>query len=336
MEISIIIPVFNSDKYIKKCINSILEQYYSCLEVIIVNDGSTDNTRSICQELASNDSRIKYFEIENSGPAVARNYGLLKATGDYVGFIDADDTIDKNMYQTMIDAAIIDNLDIVMCGYRTVSNVDSLDIKINIPCQLMETTESIKENIIKRYYFGDSEGIASLWNKIYKRKFLEKHNLKIDETRVRAEDYWFNLNAFMNCERFIFINECFYNYFNINNSSVMKSFRVNQFELFLETRNKLIELNDNVFLFDGVNERLDKDVLYFSLEYLHLIMLTQDFSIVIDFINKKELMDVLDKSDVKSWSRYYYFLSRILSVKNKKMRLVLLFFIFSFLKVRRK
>ncbi|MCF2305197.1 glycosyltransferase [Photobacterium carnosum] len=336
MEISIIIPVFNSDKYIKKCINSILEQSYSCLEVIIVNDGSTDNTRTICQELAINDSRIKYFEIENSGPAVARNYGLSKATGDYVGFVDADDTIDANMYQTMINAAEINDLDIVMCGYRTVSNIDTVDIRINIPCQLMETTESIKENIIKRYYFGDSEGIASLCNKIYKRKFLEQHNLRIDETRVRAEDYWFNLNAFMNCERFIFINECFYNYFNVNDSSVMKSFRINQFELFLETRNKLIESNENVFLFDGVNARLDKDVLYSSLEYLHIMMLTQEFSIVIDFVNKKEFMDILDKSNINLLPRYYCFLSRVLSVKNKKMRLVLLCLIFASLKVRRK
>lgn len=328
--VSIIVPAYNASSYINSCIESIVSQSYKYLELIIINDGSTDDTELHCLKWLDKDQRIKYFKIENSGPAAARNYGIAKATGDYIGFVDADDTIELLMYETMIAAAIDDDLDIVMCGYRAVSKASVNDINITIPTDVMTTNEEIKDNIIKRYYFGKSEGVASLCNKIYKRQFIVDNKLFIDETRVRAEDYWFNMNAFILCTRFKFINECFYNYQNVNQLSVMKSFRENQFKLFLNTRDELIELNNVIFKFDSVNERLNSDVKYLTLEYIHLIMLSFNFKVLCKFIDDKAVLEVIRcQSDIKNRSRYYNFLANILNIKYRSVRIALIFVIFS-------
>ena len=102
IKISIIIPVYNSAKYLRKCLNSIINQTFDNIEIICINDGSTDNSLSIINEYAKIDSRIKVYTIENKGVSAARNYGILVATGEYIGFVDSDDYIDLNYYEEMM------------------------------------------------------------------------------------------------------------------------------------------------------------------------------------------------------------------------------------------
>lgn len=116
-KISIIVPVHNTEKYLRKCIESLLAQTYKNIEIILVENASTDNSLAICHELASKDSRINVMHLDIGDPSYARNEGIKAATGDFFGFIDSDDTIEPDMYEQMINLAIKEELDIVFCDF---------------------------------------------------------------------------------------------------------------------------------------------------------------------------------------------------------------------------
>ena len=116
-KISIIVPVHNTEKYLRKCIESLLAQTYKNIEIILVENASTDNSLTICHELAAKDERIKVIHLEIGDPSYARNEGIKASTGDFLGFIDSDDTIEPDMYEQMINLAIKEELDIVFCDF---------------------------------------------------------------------------------------------------------------------------------------------------------------------------------------------------------------------------
>ena len=115
--ISIIVPVYNVEKYLSKCIDSIINQTYKNIEIILIDDGSTDSSGAICDKYALVDSRIHVLHIENSGVSNARNVGLNHATGDYIGFVDSDDYIEPNMYELLLEELIADDVDVVQCNH---------------------------------------------------------------------------------------------------------------------------------------------------------------------------------------------------------------------------
>lgn len=114
--ISVIIPVYGVEKYIAQCLESVINQTYKNLEIIVVNDGTKDRSAEIAKKYAAQDSRIKVYDFENGGISVARNRGLEIATGDYISYIDSDDWLDKRMYETLLKSAIQNNADMVKCG----------------------------------------------------------------------------------------------------------------------------------------------------------------------------------------------------------------------------
>ena len=120
-KVSLIVPVYNNEKYIGKCIGSILNQTYKNIELIIINDGSKDNSDNIITNFQKTDERIKYIKQENSGPSQARNIGINIATGKYLMFIDSDDTVDKYYVEYMLKEIESNDYDIVCCGYKDIS-----------------------------------------------------------------------------------------------------------------------------------------------------------------------------------------------------------------------
>lgn len=115
--ISIIVPVYNVEKYLNKCIDSIINQTYKNIEIILVDDGSTDNSGKICDEYLLRDSRIKVIHKNNGGLSSARNEGINISSGEYIGFVDSDDWVEPNMYEEMYKKILYSNADIVDCGY---------------------------------------------------------------------------------------------------------------------------------------------------------------------------------------------------------------------------
>ena len=118
--ISVVVPVYNVEQYLEKCVNSIINQTYKNLEIILVDDGATDKSGKLCDELAKLDNRIMVYHKKNGGLSDARNYGVERATGDYIGFVDGDDYIDAEMYEKLYEAIKKENVDVAECNLKII------------------------------------------------------------------------------------------------------------------------------------------------------------------------------------------------------------------------
>ena len=218
-KLSIIVPVYGVEKYIDKCLNSLVKQSLKEIEIIVVNDGTKDNSQKIVDKYVKKyPDKIKSYIKENGGQGSARNYGLKKATGEYIGYVDSDDFVEKDMYKKLYNKAKENNYDIVVCGNYNVSedyqnkNIDAFINNYNTDL----------ENI----FFGK----MAVWNKIYKRDILIKNKLEFKE-KVWYEDLAFTLKAIMNSNTFAFIDEPLYDYLiregsTMNNSNVQRNLEI--------------------------------------------------------------------------------------------------------------
>lgn len=258
MMLSIILPVFNAANYLEQCLNSIRLQTYKDFEVILINDGSKDNSADICEIFATKDNRFIYVNQENYGVAMARNKGLELAKGTFIGFVDADDTLEKDMLENLIKHTLNKKCDVIIAHYK-ICNTDRIHIpKTTIPCKKILNKEEIKQNILQTYYTGNDPLVPALWNKIYNRNFIEKHNLMFHKQKaVRASDYWFNFKVFQFAENVYVTQDANYKYNNMISGSIINTFRENQFKGFLETQNKLLKANET-FKFKIINGKFYK------------------------------------------------------------------------------
>lgn len=178
-KISVIVPVYNVEKYLKQCLDSIVNQTYKNLEIIIVNDGTKDNSMEIVEEYLS-DSRVKVINKENGGLSSARNRGIEEATGEYISFVDSDDYIDLNLYNTII-REMIENEEIIVFNYsRYKEKIGHL--KKNILD--LEKIRKIPRELLFRNINGEC------WNKIYKTKFIKENNFKFPEGLIYEDIFW--------------------------------------------------------------------------------------------------------------------------------------------------
>lgn len=249
-KVSIVIPIFNSEKYMNKCIDSILDQSLKDIEIILVNDGSTDNSAIIADSYKIKDSRVKVIHQKNSGPSVARNNAIKLATGKYIGFVDSDDYIEKDMYKRLFNIASDKNIQISMCGYKEIHlyNDTSIEVKTKLINNKVYYKEDINKEIISTFCKSNNYGFYSLWNKLYLREWLIESEFILDENRDHGEDWWFNINVISKVDSFICTNEPLYNYVHINENSLMFKYRENQFDLLLESRKNLISIIPDEFI----------------------------------------------------------------------------------------
>ena len=231
--VSIVVPVYNVEKYVERSIRSILVQTYSNFELILVNDGSKDNSLDICKRLASEDNRIIIIDKDNEGVSKARNDGIDKASGKYIMFIDSDDTMEKNMVHNMVLAAEKNNMDLVMCGY----NYNVLENnKIISSIEVLSSEKIIvNNNLIKSYAIEQMLSdlmIHSIWNKLYKREIIKKFNIRYKEGLDFGEDLFFSLDYIYNINSLYVVEECLYNYYQYNNNNNLTSkYRSNKFDI---------------------------------------------------------------------------------------------------------
>jgi len=210
-KISIIIRVYNVEPYIRKCLDSVINQTYKNLEVLVINNGSTDNSGAICDEYARMDSRIIVFHQENKGLSYALNIGLENFTGDYLGFVDSDDWIEPDMFSEL--AAAIEGVDIAVCSYYKDTDADSVAMKnINEIKEHVIPAEKLLLYPLKRDYYMGFCGYV--WNKLYRAKLIRESGIFFDEEIKYAEDILFNetLISQSNCSG-SFIDKPLYHYF---------------------------------------------------------------------------------------------------------------------------
>lgn len=210
ISVSIIIPVYNSEEYIENLLDDIIKQSFSDFEVIVVNDGSQDNSQTILERYAQRDKRIHPIKVENSGVSQARNLGLSLAKGKYIRFVDADDRLDEDSIKVMMDTAELDeSLDLIIGSFRSIPEVNLYYGEHAISGK--QTLEQMALDFlfnIRSFYYG------VVWNKLYKREIIQAHNIKFKKEVSWCEDFLFNLEYFKYCEWFYFlpVNEQVYNY----------------------------------------------------------------------------------------------------------------------------
>ena len=222
--ISLIVPIYNVGKYLPKCIESILNQTFKNFELILVNDGSTDNSGVVCDDYAKKDTRIKIIHKSNGGVSSARNAGLYVAKGEYIGFVDPDDYIDKNMYEKLYRLCIDNNSDIAICRFNR---------EINGKIQNKESTEEIIElnnmEAMNELFKGNLYRF-SLCNKLFSKKCF--NDVLFPEERIH-EDLSTTYKLFANSKKAVYINYCGYIYVRRENSILTSTYNEKRLQAFI-------------------------------------------------------------------------------------------------------
>lgn len=216
-KVSIIVPVYNVEKYIAKCLDSLVNQTLSDIEVIVVNDGSPDNSQTIIDDyVAKYPDIIKSYTKENGGQGSARNYGLKKATGEYIGYVDSDDYVRKDMFETLYNKATQEKLDIVICGnYVVYENLTKKKIELN---------NYVLEDKHDNAFFGK----LGVCNKIYKKSLVQKLAFR---SKKWYEDLDFTVKALSSAKKVDYVDEPLYYYLyregsTMNNSNIQRNLEI--------------------------------------------------------------------------------------------------------------
>ncbi len=197
MKISIIVPIYNAENYAERCINSVLNQTYTDFELILVDDGSADNSLALCKALAEKDNRITVLHKENGGVSSARNLGLSEATGDYIIFVDSDDYLAPDYCEFLIQTARRTNADIVCTDFFEVTETNC---ERELPDTIIASDDEwIGHDQISYKYCKGEIYLYQVWGKIYKRQTLD--GLRFDRTLKFAEDVKFVVNALQKAEK---------------------------------------------------------------------------------------------------------------------------------------
>ena len=257
-KVSIIVPVYNVEKYLERCINSLKKQSLEDIEIILVDDSSTDSSLEICNKAAKEDSRIKVIHKANEGAGFARNAALRSATGEYIGFVDSDDFVDINMFKTLYEKAIKYNSDLVMSGVLFVDgNMFSKEGERIRKTYFDNDTHFDTKESLKNLKMGivgatpqdadDSKYGMSIWKNLFRHEIIKKNNIAFESEReMLSEDALFMIDYISCIEKATGINEAFYNYCR-NEDSISKSYKKDRFEKSL------------VFV-DEVEKRFKKDI----------------------------------------------------------------------------
>lgn len=207
MLLSIIVPVYNVEQYLEQCILSLVHQSYRSIEILLIDDGSSDGSSAICDEWAKKDQRIHVFHTENHGVSHARNVGLEQARGDYIGFVDSDDWIDPDMYEIMMKKIVAAQAEICGGGY-----VHEFGSHSTYPLK-MEKEQELSRDTVLVSVFGRAQPKlleCGVWDKVFSRKIL--HDLRFREDVTHAEDMLFFWQAMKNVKKFIYLPLFKYHY----------------------------------------------------------------------------------------------------------------------------
>ncbi len=216
-QISIIIPVYNAELYLDACIKSLQNQTFTDCEFIFVNDGSTDNSKIIIESYKELDKRIQLINQKNQGVSIARNNGITIAQGEYIGFVDADDWVENDMYDTLYNSIKKNNCDIVLCNMSRYFNEIKTSSKYNFPSHEVLELEYIKK--VLQPYLIKNDDLYSSCNKLFKSEIIKNNSIKFPEGNALSEDNIFNLLYFDKIKRFIYLDYAGYNYREVSGSA---------------------------------------------------------------------------------------------------------------------
>lgn len=239
VKISLIVSIYNMAEYLERCIQSIYAQTFTDYEIILVNDGSTDNSLELCKSYAEKDKRITVINKENGGLGSARNAGMTVAQGEYITFPDADDWLEPDYCKDLYELAKQGDYDVVVSGANNYSQDLKLINNINYKKMHFNTREECWANIMT--FFPTTLLFDVVWNKIYKTVFLKSNGLLFSDLR-RSQDAYFNLEVFDKINSIIATDKAYYNYLNNDLAKVNQKFPKNYIDFNIAYYQKLKEI----------------------------------------------------------------------------------------------
>ena len=270
--ISVIIPVYNTEKYLEKCVKSVINQTYKNLEIILVDDGSTDNSGDMCDKWADRDKRIKVFHKTNGGLMSAWKYGVFRASGDYIGFVDSDDWIDENMYETLLDFALKDNVSLVLSGFIFENGITQ--VKENI---FLSGGKYNQKDILEKVYpymirVGRRRGLSpNRVTKLFQRDLLLGVLDLCDERVSIGEDLLTTFAIMSKVEAFTLLADFHPYHYRIDNVSMIRSYSEVKYQK-LATLNECMIQVAKEYEYD-FSRQLEKDYVALILEQMELEIL---------------------------------------------------------------
>lgn len=296
--VSVILPAYNVEKYIAKSISSVLSQTFTDFELLVIIDGSPDNSKTVAESFS--DKRISIFEKENGGLSDARNYGLERATGEYVYFMDSDDWIESDLLEKTVVVLENEHRNFVIFGYIQ-DDEDINDIVISQVERLPNTELLVKGKDLT--LSSDLLGIFGYaWNKVYRRQFLIENNFRFEKGISLVEDILFNSLIYCQSNEIRMINSSFYHYINRQVPTLIKKFHKNSFELNLWKFKRLSDFFEN---WDFKNKKsLLATVLVQSIRYcVHNLF---SFQNGLSFFEKRNYVRLMLENPItKSYIKFY-------------------------------
>lgn len=296
--LSVVIPVYNKDKYIAETLESVINQTFVDSEIILINDGSTDNSLVICEEYAKKCDRIKIVSQANSGVSAARNLGISLSSGRYLVLIDADDTIRNDAHELLVNTAINNHCDLVCCGYNFISK--GVDQRIySYPKNVLLGRDYIVNEIVANSIGMKNDG-SSLGEHcclLYSLDIIKNNNIQYDVSQKKEEDKPFILKNLYYAQSMVFLDDCLYNY--ISRPGSLVSRYSNRFD------NLVKNLNLYESLFGDCFDFYDRQKLDYNLKNL-------EECITFVYVHKKdvesvkiEIVNMLKKAEVLDWFSHY-------------------------------
>ncbi len=296
-KISIIIATYNNGNTLVRCLDSICRQTFSDFEVIVVNDGSKDDTASILIDYAAKDNRVKFFnQTQNIGQGRSRNLGLDEAKGEYVGFVDSDDTAQENMFEELYEAITKSNASIAQCNINIVNLDGTMKTANFLPFE--DDVVDIKHDIVDyfEHYLQYSKQSYEICNKLIKRDFLIENKVYfLDNSKIYAEDLLFNLDVALYADRIVFINKSLYNYYN-NPNGHSKHIDLGKLEkfcnLFEEFEKHAKQLKQYHLIKYGIAKNAILIIMFIATQTLYIKG------------GKKKVEEILKRTDMRKYLRY--------------------------------
>lgn len=298
-KISVIIPVYNVEKYIEQCINSLLNQTLKDCEFIFVNDGSKDSSKEIIEKYKALDDRIILINQENQGVSIARNNGLKVAKGEYLGFVDADDYIEPDMYETLYNAAIEDCCDVVLSNWKHEISGNFITKNYKFPKNTLLDRTFINNIILP--YFLEEEDLNTACNKLYKNQIIKENNIQFPERVALGEDGVFNMRVFCNAKSLKYIDYAGYYYREVEGSATRNLLNKDYFKRALEVYKTDLKTICNINIDYKTEDKLKSMKLITSvISYIYIYFTSKDISLrykyryVNNMIKNKDVQSALD------------------------------------------
>lgn len=236
MDVSVIIPVYNTEKYLAACVDSVLQQTHVSLEIILIDDGSIDTSASICNDYAQRYDNIRAIHIQNSGPATAKNEGLKLAQGNYIALTDSDDKMEPLMLHKMVSAGYEHDADIICCNYKQIDENGNVSHLNSTNKQYVLNHE---EGLI--HFFSKDKIYSQCWTKLYKHQMLIDYHIENDSGLRTDEDFIFNIRAFVKAQKTVIVDEPLYEYTHRVNSLAHAYFKKN-INQYIDNRIKRVQV----------------------------------------------------------------------------------------------